>query len=306
MKKILVVGSLNMDFVLNVDKMPKKGETVFGKKMELVPGGKGANQAYTIGKLGGKVSMIGAIGKDVYGEKLIVNLNSVGVNTSGIAIIEDEPTGNAFITVDVYGENSIIAIPGANNSVTKELIDQHMYLIDECDILVMQLEIPLEIVEYVASIAKSKGKLVILDPAPAPQNLPEKIMQHVDIMKPNETELQTLTGLKIDKLEDVVEAAKLFVQKGVKVVLVTLGAKGTMMVTKEQSLLFEGEKVVAVDSTAAGDCFTAAFTIALTQGKTYEQAITFGNKVSAIAVTRKGAQTSIPSASEVKNIIIKD
>ncbi|HHX62853.1 MAG TPA: ribokinase [Epulopiscium sp.] len=302
MSKILVIGSLNMDFVIEVDQMPKKGETIFGKNIKLVPGGKGANQAYSVGKLGGEVSMIGAVGDDVYGKALISSLESVGVNTSGIKVIKDEPTGNAFITVDRDGDNSIIVVAGTNNCVTKEMIDHNIALIDDCDSVVMQLEIPLETVEYAACIAREKGKRVILDPAPAPQYLPENLIKNVNIMKPNETELQTLTGMQTETREQVITAAKVLIDKGVEMVIVTLGEKGSILVSKEEVIAVESERVVAVDTTAAGDCFTAAFTVALTQGKSYEEAVKYGNKVSAIVVTRKGAQASIPTADEVEQL----
>lgn len=301
MSRILVVGSLNMDFVIDVDKMPLAGETILGKNVTLVSGGKGANQAYAAGKLGGNIRMIGAVGDDVYGKMLRENLESVGVDTSGVETIKGVPSGNAFITVDGNGENSIIVIQGANALVTKELIDRHIGLIESCDTVIMQLEIPLDVVTYVKEIAKEKGKKVILDPAPAKEGLSEEFFRGFDIVKPNETELQTLVGRKMNTKEELIEGAKELLEKGIEKVIVTLGKDGSMLVTKDSYKEFQAQKVNAVDTTAAGDSFTAAFTVALEKGASDSEAIEFGNKVSGIVVTRKGAQTSIPTMEEVIN-----
>lgn len=300
---ILVVGSLNMDFVINVKQRPVAGETILGRSVSLVPGGKGANQAYAAGKLGGKIHMIGAVGNDVYGEMLISNLKSVGVDTSGIETIDGVPTGNAFITVDEKGENSIIVIQGANALLSKEMIDRHKNLIESCDTVIMQMEIPIEVVSYVKELAKEKGKRIILDPAPAKSNLKEEFFDGIDIVKPNETELQTLVGKKLETIEELEEGARELLNKGIKTVIVTLGKDGAMMVSEDVCERYKVGHVNVVDTTAAGDSFTAAFAVALENGMRYEQAIDFGNKVSGIVVTRKGAQTSIPTMEEVINNI---
>ncbi len=297
MSNILVVGSLNMDFVINVKKMPLSGETILGEDVNLVPGGKGANQAYAIGKLGGQVNMIGAVGDDLYGKMLIENLQSVGVGTSGIEVISGVPTGNAFISVDEEGENSIIVVQGANNKLTTQMIDKHRNLIEDADIIIMQLEIPLEVVEHVKTLAKDK--LVVLDPAPAQNNLSKQFLKGFHIVKPNETELQTLTGKKLVTREELISGAKELLEKGIQTVIVTLGGDGALLVTKDTEEYFKAQKVTAVDTTAAGDSFTAALTLALSKGKEYGEAIRFGNYVSGIVVTRKGAQTSIPTMEEV-------
>lgn len=299
MKKILVVGSLNMDSVIETPHMPVAGETVSGKSVTLVPGGKGANQAYAIGKLGGRVSMIGAIGNDNFGCILKNNLETVGVNTEGIKVLDGETTGQAFITVDAQGENSIIIIAGANGLVSRELIQENQRLIEESDIIVLQLEIPLDVVEFVKDIAIALGKCVIMDPAPAMAGLEERFWKGISYIKPNETELEILTGRKLRTQEDLVTGAREMVQKGIEGVIVTLGGKGCLFVTKEREKFFSANQVKAVDTTAAGDCFTAAFTLALSEGKSCEEAIYFGQKAAAIVVTRKGAQTSIPTRSEM-------
>lgn len=291
---LLIVGSLNMDTVIDVMEMPKPGETIIGRKYELFPGGKGANQAYAAGKLGAAVKMIGTVGNDDNGRQLISNLKSVGVDTQGIQILDHVTTGTAFITVNEEGENSITVIPGANFELTKEFIDQHIQLIDECDIVVAQLEIPIDVVTYVAKLAKSKNKLVILDPAPAPKELPPELIQNVDILKPNETELQVLTGMETSNADQIVTAARSIIEKGLKAVVVTVGSKGTVLVSEKEFKEFPPRKVEAVDTTAAGDAFTAAFALKLLEGNSFDEAIKFGNIVSSIVVTRKGAQNSIP------------
>ncbi len=299
MRKILVIGSLNMDSVIETEHMPQLGETISGKSISLIPGGKGANQAYAAGKLGGSVAMIGAVGADSFGDTLKQNLASVNVDISGLSSLKDVPTGQAFIAVEETGENSIIIISGANARMTRGLIDQHRQLLEECDIVVMQLEIPIETVEYVKQLAVSMGKTVILDPAPAVSDLPDHFWQGIDYIKPNETELSILTGSKPETYEDLVEAARRMQRKGVKNVVVTLGEKGCMLVQQDNVRLFPAFKVNAVDTTAAGDSFTAAFALALSRGQSCEDAILLGQKVSSISVTRKGAQTSIPTMDEV-------
>lgn len=300
MKKILVVGSLNMDSVVETPHMPKAGETIAGKHISLVPGGKGANQAYAAGKLGGQVGIIGAIGNDSFGLELKANLEQVNVDTSGLSVLKDTATGQAFITVDDRGENTIIIIAGANGQVSRELINRNFPLLEESDIIIMQLEIPLEVVEYVKDIAVKLGKQVILDPAPAVPGLQDHFWQGIDYIKPNETELAILTGRELKNQEDLRNGAREMLAKGVKGVIVTMGQKGCLFVTETKETYFPANKVQAVDATAAGDCFTAGFALALSRGKSCEEAILFGQKASAIAVTRKGAQTSIPTIEEVE------
>lgn len=299
MKKILVIGSLNMDTVIETPRIPVPGETIMGSSVKLVPGGKGANQVYTIGKLGGDVSMIGAVGEDGFGDMLIENLKSVNVDVSGIERIPGGTTGQAFIPVDENGENSIIVIGGTNGQVDEALLKRHEELMDACDIVVMQQEIPLVTVMTAKEMAVKKGKIIIVDPAPAAA-MPDEFWKDIDYIKPNETELGILTGRELHVEEEYKAAAKEMLKKGVKHLLVSLGSKGCLFMTGEEEEFLPAVKVKAVDTTAAGDCFTGAFAVALSRGKTEREAIEFAQKASAIAVTRKGAQTSVPSLAEVK------
>ncbi len=303
MSDVLVIGSLNMDFVMNVEKAPLPGETILTNTYNLVPGGKGGNKAYALGKLGTSVAMLGAVGCDEMGKKLIANLKKVKVDTKKIVKLKNINTGNAFITVDKTGENRIVVASGANNKLTKEMIDKNINLIKAAKIIVMQLEIPLEVVTYAAKLAKSLGKIVVLDPAPAVNNLPLDLYKNIDIIKPNETELQTLCNSKINTEEDIVTLAKSLIEKGVKNVIVTLGEKGSILVNNDTVQKYNAINVEVVDTTAAGDSFTAGLVKSLVDGKDLNESIKFGHIVSSLAVTKHGAQSSIPSIEEIKKFI---
>lgn len=300
MSKILVVGSLNLDYVIEVENMPKAGETIFGKSLKKIPGGKGANQAYAIGKLGGDVAMIGAVGDDDAGQILLNNLKSVNVDTSGIEIVNDNVTGQAYIYVDDNGQNCITVISGANAVVDRDMIDRNMELIDDAEYVVMQLEVPIDTVKYVKDIAISKGKKVIIDPAPAIKNPDTNLWRGCYIIKPNELELATLTGKKLNNIEEYKKAAIELQKTGADFVISTLGRDGTIAYDGENIKNFDCKKTTVVDTTAAGDTFTAGLVIGLNEGKSIEEAINFGQSAAAITVSRKGAQTSIPSRDEIQ------
>ncbi|MEE0283422.1 MAG: ribokinase [Lachnospiraceae bacterium] len=301
MGKILVVGSLNVDMVMNVDHMPAEGETILCDGMTLVPGGKGANQACAAGKLGTDVAMLGAIGDDDYGALQLKSLSEAGVEVGGLLKKEGQNTGTAFITVNKSGNNSIVVVPGANSAFRPEDIEANRELIEQCEIMILQLEIPLDTVCYAAKLAKSLGKTVILDPAPVPEHFPEELYEYVDIVKPNETELGMLTGIA-EAQKHLTEAAQVLKARGVKNVLVTLGGDGVYINPESgEEIRIPACKVKAVDTTAAGDSFTAALAAMLLNGESLEAAAEFANRVSAIVVTRKGAQSSIPTIDEVVN-----
>lgn len=299
MKKILVIGSLNMDLVVNVAHTPAVGETILTDRMSLIPGGKGANQACAAGRLGADITMLGAVGDDTYGDILIESLKKSGVNVSGIIRRKGENTGIALITVNSAGDNSIVVVSGANATLSCEDIDRHRELLQEADIILFQMEIPAATVRYAAKMAKSLGKTVILDPAPVPENFPDELYRYVDVLKPNETELHMLT--KTDRIETrLPEAVGFLKAKGIKNVLVTLGENGVYLDAEDTGVSkIPALKVEAVDTTAAGDSFTAAMAVILSQGKSLKEAAVFANQVSAIVVTRKGAQSSIPFLDEV-------
>lgn len=305
-KKILVIGSLNLDMVVKVDHTPMVGETILSDgDMEMIPGGKGANQACAVGCLGADVTILGAVGNDMYADRQLESLKQAGVNVSRVIRKDDSTTGVAFITVNRDGDNSIVVVSGANAALSEKDIDDNIDLIKECDIVIFQLEIPLPTVCYAAKAAKSFGKMVILDPAPVPEKFPEELYGYIDIIKPNETELCMLTG--IEKAEkNLKKATDLLRNKGVKDVLVTLGENGVYFNSSEAGVhCIPAIKVEAVDTTAAGDAFTAALAIMLAEGKNLKEAATFANYVSSIVVTRKGAQSSIPTLDEVIGYIEK-
>ncbi|WP_428770761.1 ribokinase [Treponema sp. HNW] len=297
MKKILVIGSLNVDMVVNVPHMPVAGETILAGNMELVPGGKGANQAYAAGRLGACVTIFGAVGADSYADIEKKSLASAGVDTSHLLVREGKSTGLAWITVNDEGDNSIVVIPGANATLTERDITDNESLLRDCDILLCQLEIPLKTVVRAAKLAKEFGKTVVLDPAPVPREFPEELFSYVDIIKPNETEAAQLLGQPVKNYE---EASDKLRAKGVKNVLITLGPKGAYINSEtEGKHLIPVRPVSVVDTTAAGDSFTAALAVRLAAGSSLVQAVRYANEVATIVVTRKGAQTSIPSADEV-------
>lgn len=303
MKKILVVGSLNMDFTVAVKNFPKPGETIFGKDLLITPGGKGANQAYAIGKLGGDIQMIGCVGKDDNGRTLRDSLSSVHVDVSGIRMLEGVPTGMALIMNEECGENTITVVSGANTELTPKLIEDQQSLLRGADVILTQMETPLETVAYLSAWCGANHKKFILDPSPARADLPEKILRNVDMMKPNETELSILTGMPVRTRNDISAAAERLVAQGVKNVVTTLGGKGTIWTSSEGSEYFVARKVCALDTTAAGDTFMAAMLCKLTDTWDFRKAIPYAAVAASIAVTRRGAQRSIPDKSEVEAVL---
>lgn len=289
--------------VVNVDHTPNVGETILSDGMDMVPGGKGANQACALGRLGADVSILGAVGNDMYAKKELDSLRDSGVNVNHVIQRKEGNTGIALIAVNKNGDNSIVVISGTNATVSEKDIDDNIELIQESDIIIFQLEIPVNTVIYAAKKAKELGKTVILDPAPVPREFPNELFQYVDVIKPNETELKMLTGFG-DSEEELNQAAELLKSRGVKDVLVTLGEKGVYVNSQKKGISqIPAVKVQAVDTTAAGDSFTAALAIMLAEGKSLEEASEFANYVSAIVVTRKGAQSSIPTREEVMEYI---
>lgn len=299
MKNICVIGSLNMDLVVNVDTMPKPGQTIIGSNFKEVPGGKGANQAVAMARLNGNVSMIGKVGEDGFGQTLINSLKNDKVDTTYIQTAKGA-TGVALITVDKNAQNSIVVSLGANFEVKEDDIDNNIEAIKNSDIVVLQLETPLNTIKYALNKAKELNKYTILNPAPAVK-LDDEIIKNVDLLTPNETELEIISGVSIETEEDIQKAAQIMIEKGVKELIVTLGSKGSLYINKEKSMFKKAYKVEAVDTTAAGDSYTGALAVALSQDKNIEDAMDFASKVGALSVLKEGAQSSLPTLEDVKN-----
>ena len=299
MKNICVIGSLNMDLVVNVDTMPKPGQTIIGSNFKEVPGGKGANQAVAMARLNGNVSMIGKVGEGGFGQTLINSLKNDKVDTTYIQTSKGA-TGVALITVDKNAQNSIVVSPGANFEVKEDDIDNNIEAIKNSDIVVLQLETPLETIKYALKRSKELGKYTILNPAPAVK-LEDDIIANVDLLTPNETELEILSGVEIETEEDIQKAAQVMIDKGVKELIVTLGSKGSLYINKEKSMFKKAYKVNAIDTTAAGDSYTGALAVAFANNKNVEEAMDFASKVGALSVQKEGAQSSLPTLNDVEN-----
>jgi ribokinase len=298
---IAVVGSLNMDIVVTVDKLPSEGETLHGRGMSEVPGGKGANQAAAIGKLQTLVCMIGKVGADGNGSVLLRSLEGAGVDTSAVMVTSGAPTGIAVVTVDAAGHNHIIVVPGANGELSKDDIDSQRHAIEQCEIVVLQLEVPLETVAYTLRLAKELGKTTVLNPAPA-RKLDEDVLRYVDILIPNEHELQVIAELdRIDE-QSLTQSARHFMDKGVGAIIVTLGAEGCYYADRDRMAAYPARKVKAVDTTAAGDSFIGGFVAGYLASRDADAAIRQAQIAAAITVTRHGAQSSLPTRQEVEAV----
>lgn len=299
MADIIVLGSLNADLVVRAPRFPAPGETISGGDLAIIPGGKGANQAVAAARQGASVSMVGRVGKDSFGPTLIQNLQINKVDISHIQS-DESATGTAIIVVDSSGQNSIVLSPGANGKVTP--VDADALYFQDADLLLLQLEIPLETVIHAASLARQNGLRTILNPAPACQ-LPDALLADVNILVPNEGELGLLSGQPVTDIETAKSAARLLLAKGVQTVIVTLGAKGALLVSDENTILVPTFNVEVVDTTAAGDAFIGGLAAALLKGKSLEDAVRYGNASGALATTKFGAQPSLPTADEVEQLL---
>ena len=299
MPSIAVLGSLNMDVVAIAPRIPVPGETIIGTQYLTEPGGKGANQAYAIAKLGGQVSMIGRIGEDDFGRRMRDNLANVGCDIPGVKTVSGA-SGVAVIFVSETGQNSIIVVPGANAHFFPEDLEADLERIEHAEILLLQLEIPIATVHAAAEQAKSSGTRVILDPAPA-TSLPEGLCKSIDILTPNETEASILAGIPPASLnpESAEKIAKQLQALGPPVVIMKLGEQGCLLMEPTRSTLIPALSVAAVDTTAAGDIFNAALAVALSEDRELVEACRFAVNASALSVTRIGAQASVPSRKEV-------
>ena len=297
-KKIVVIGSSNTDLVIKTTRIPSPGETVIGGEFLMTAGGKGANQAVAIARLGGDVAFISKVGRDMFGESALRGYAADGLPTDYISRDGSAPSGVALITVDAHGENCIVVAPGANNTLTTADIDAHRELICGAEYLLMQLEIPLEVVEYAAEMADAHGVKVILNPAPAAP-LSAGLLRKLYLITPNLSECCLITGIDINHEADAERGAEKLLEMGARAVIITLGSRGALIRTREECQMIAAEHVIAIDTTAAGDVFNGALTVALSEGKSLVEAAQFAAHVAAISVTRMGAQSSIPYRREL-------
>jgi len=297
-KKIVIIGSTNMDMVVKTKHIPAPGETVLAGSFFMNSGGKGANQAVAAARLGGTTSFISKVGNDVFGKQSSQLFDEEGINTRYLLSDDELPSGVALITVDQRGENSIVVASGANGNLYPKHLKEAMDEIASACIILMQLEIPIETVDFVAKYAASKNVTVILDPAPA-NDLSAELLNHIDIITPNQTEAEMLSGIKVHNLESAKKAARAIYAKGVKHVVVTMGALGAVICSEGKIHLVVTPKVEALDTTAAGDVFNGGMAVALSEGKTLVDAVHFGCLAAAVSVTRLGAQSSIPYRNEI-------
>ena len=296
--KIIVVGSMNMDMVVKTTHIPKPGETVLGGAFFMNPGGKGANQAVAVARLGGDAAFIAKIGQDIFGKQSAQLFDDEGIDIGGLLEDEVEPSGIALITVDEFGENSIVVAPGANANLNPMDVSEQLSQYPETRTLLMQLEIPMETVKATAAYCQAHQIILIINPAPANQEIVD-VFPFIDVLTPNVHEAELLSGISITDIASAKMAAQEIKNKGVQNVIITLGEEGAVVLTDEGFWHVETINVNVVDTTAAGDVFNGALAVALSEGKDFKEATKFACHAAALAVTRLGAQASIPYRNEL-------
>ena len=294
---ILVIGSSNTDMVVKSTKLPLPGETIMGGSFFMNAGGKGANQAVAAARLGGNVTLVTKVGNDMFGEQSIAGFKKENIHTDLVFVDEDAPSGTALIMVNEEGENCIVVAPGANAKLLPNDIE-NVHLIKSAAIILMQLEIPMETIAAVIKIAKSNHQKVVVNPAPA-QILPHELLNGLFLITPNETEAAFLTGINVTDEVTASKAAGVFLNQGVQNVIITMGRQGAFFQNDTMKLIIPAPVVKALDTTAAGDTFSGAITVALTENLDWESAIKFAIEAASISVTRLGAQASVPYRSEI-------
>jgi len=298
--KIVVVGSSNTDMIIKLDRIPKPGETILGGEFISAAGGKGANQAVAAARAGGAVTMIARVGQDMFGERAVAGLIEDGINVDHVQY-DETPSGVALIFVGKDGENSIGVAGGANAKLSPADVQKAKSAFETADVVIMQLETPLDTVQAAADLANAKGTLVILNPAPA-RTLPDTLLKKVSILTPNETEVELLTGIAVNDEASCGRAAEILLRKGVNTVIITLGSRGAFVASATSQQLVSGFNVKQVDTTAAGDTFNGALAVALAEGMSMIDAVRFANAAGAISVTRMGAQPSVPQRIEIEQL----
>lgn len=296
--RLTVLGSINVDHIMNIAQFPAPGETVIGKQYQTAFGGKGANQAVACGRSGADITFIACVGDDAIGAEILAQLQRDRIHTAAVSVVPEAATGVAMIFVNEDGENVIGISAGANAALTPEHFAPYKGLVEQSDALLMQLESPLETVIAAAQAAKNHQTRVILNPAPA-RELPDSLLKLVDVITPNETEAEKLTGISVSDETGAARAAQVLHDKGIGQVLITLGSRGVWLSVNSEGRRIPGFKVNAVDTIAAGDTFNGAYVTALLEGKPADEAVRFAHAAAAIAVTRRGAQPSVPWRREI-------
>ncbi|MCP3943973.1 MAG: ribokinase [Desulfobacteraceae bacterium] len=299
---IIVVGSSNTDMIIKVPHLPKPGETILGSEFIKAAGGKGANQAVAAARAGGKVTFIAKVGDDIFGESAVNGFVENKINIDHVTKDAKAPSGVAQIFVADDGENCIAVASGANAKLSVDDITRATDKIESADILLTQLETPIETISKAVEIAANNNKIVILNPAPA-QPLPDELLANLTLITPNETEARMLTGIKVIDENSAAKACEILRKKGVNSVIITMGSKGAFVDHLDQQMMVPSFKVDTVDTTAAGDVFNGALAVAMAKGKPIYDAVKFANGAAALSVTKLGAQPSVPSLKEIINFL---
>ena len=301
---VVVLGGINMDLVATSERMPNLGETIFGTSFHTAPGGKGANQAVAAARLGAEVRMVGRVGDDQFGPTLLEGMRSEGIDVSGVAVDPDNPSGVALILLDDQAENMIVAVYGANLACDDAQVAAVDDALDGADVLLLQLETPLDVALNAVALAKEWGATVVWDPAPALE-MGHEAYRLCDVLTPNQAEVEFLTGITVTDPASAEAAAKVLVEQGVPAAVVTLGSGGAFFLTRDESGLVPPFSVDAIDTVAAGDAFAAGLGIALAEGESLAGAVKFGSAAGALAVTKSGAQEAMPYRAEVDALIAR-
>jgi len=304
MNKVTVVGSFMYDLVATAPRRPKTGETLIGDSFGMFLGGKGANQAIAASRAGASVTMVGRLGNDLFGDQFLGKFSEEGIKTDFVIQDTENGTGVGMPLIDASGDNSIVIIPQANMALTVENIDKAESVIADSDVLVLQCEVPMEANKRAAEIANKNDTLVILNPAPACE-IPDAILSLMDLLTPNETETEILTGMPTHSNEQAIEAAHNLLSKGIETVILTLGSRGSFLLTEKMGKRIPAYSVDVIDTTAAGDAYSGALAASLAQGTHIEEAVKIANAAGALAATKLGAEPSLPTKKAIDQLLVK-